>query len=73
MSDRRNFDAHRAMKRGFSGHYVKASLRRALRAPAAPWPDLTTPKHNEPAKAIAGGRRSARQAWRGVAPKGNAG
>lgn len=47
MSDRRRVDGNRAMKRGFSGCYVKASLRRALRQPVAPWP--STPPIPAPA------------------------
>lgn len=45
MSDRRQHDCHRACKRGFQGHHVKASLRRALAQldRSQPWPRATTP------------------------------
>jgi len=44
MSDRRQHDVHRAIKRGFQGQPVKASLRRALAQldRLQPWPRATT-------------------------------
>lgn len=45
MSDRRQHDVHRAIKRGFQGQPVKASLRRALAQldRLQPRPRATTP------------------------------